>query len=581
MRRKKSLFKRLLVGLAALFLIGSAYTWYKEGQFYDYLETLNTRYAYRKRLGDVSVYLRKRYDQDFTARISIDASAINSKKPTHALVELAHLIRALVKVPTNQGLFLMFDSNPDSSEWLEGFNTCEMLLKAITYYKKETTRPVFAFSREFNIKSYFIASAADEIITTPQSRLYTTRDMQSFFEEQVGGESTPLEENFEEDRKIVINKPSWDSAKLSGTISVGKYKRIMPHKDWFANSCTRLDFFEKKVQENRKKQFGGRSYQRQVRNVPNKAKEDSIPTSIMLRASEAQELGFVDKIVAYKGLNAHIQERCGGAVIENLTWDNASDIPSFVPLSRKTYIHGYLPIVKQETIDIIYIQGKIGDKEAEILTPLLKMAAIHPYVKGVILVINTPGGSVKACDKICGYVNEIAQHKPIIAYVQNQCCSGGYQIASQTNRIIAHKTASIGSIGCTITLNSFSEEEETKRTAKKCYIEFIQYVARKRHKICNMTRARYEQELIATQARTFFAAKAKKKKLIDDIGDLQDALAMMKDRVDENCEVFYHAPLPKAPTNKKKAWAHYNKETFKNLLAWYMKVQSYSKRFLG
>jgi len=79
---------------------------------------------------------------------------------------------------------------------------------------------------------------------------------------------------------------------------------------------------------------------------------------------------------------------------------------------------------------------------------LLK-AAEDPGLAGVIIRINSPGGTIAASDTIYHEIMSFKEKKkiPVYAYVTELAASGGYYVASACDRIIASPTAITGSIG--------------------------------------------------------------------------------------------------------------------------------------
>jgi protease-4 len=70
-------------------------------------------------------------------------------------------------------------------------------------------------------------------------------------------------------------------------------------------------------------------------------------------------------------------------------------------------------------------------------------------IAGVIVRINSPGGSVSASDAIYHEIMSFRQKKkvPVYAYIMELGTSGGYYVACASDRIIASPTAITGSIG--------------------------------------------------------------------------------------------------------------------------------------
>lgn len=120
---------------------------------------------------------------------------------------------------------------------------------------------------------------------------------------------------------------------------------------------------------------------------------------------------------------------------------------------------------KQHTA-IVEVFGVIANGEvanADAIIEGLREAVEDKKTKGVILNINSPGGSPVQS----GYVyEEIRRLKvkhpemPIYAVVGDICASGGYYIASAADEIYVHKSSMIGSIGVLMNGFGFSDVME-------------------------------------------------------------------------------------------------------------------------
>lgn len=77
----------------------------------------------------------------------------------------------------------------------------------------------------------------------------------------------------------------------------------------------------------------------------------------------------------------------------------------------------------------------------------LKEAEESPQVRAVILSVNSPGGSVGATKRIYTEVLELRKKKPVISVISEIAASGGYYIASASDKIFAFDSSLIGSIG--------------------------------------------------------------------------------------------------------------------------------------
>jgi protease-4 len=101
---------------------------------------------------------------------------------------------------------------------------------------------------------------------------------------------------------------------------------------------------------------------------------------------------------------------------------------------------------------VIEIEGEIGPKQeasAEFIVAAAKAAFEDAGAQGVVLLINSPGGSpVQA-----GIINDELKRlkakykKPLYAVVEESCASAAYYIAASADRIFVDKASIVGSIG--------------------------------------------------------------------------------------------------------------------------------------
>lgn len=115
---------------------------------------------------------------------------------------------------------------------------------------------------------------------------------------------------------------------------------------------------------------------------------------------------------------------------------------------------------------LVDVQGVIddgSDASADNIINSLRAAFESPGTVGVILRINSPGGSpVQA-----GYVNDeitrlraVYPDTPLYAVVTDMCASGGYYIAAAADKIYADKASIVGSIGVLMDNFGFVEAME-------------------------------------------------------------------------------------------------------------------------
>lgn len=103
----------------------------------------------------------------------------------------------------------------------------------------------------------------------------------------------------------------------------------------------------------------------------------------------------------------------------------------------------------------ITLEGPIFEV-ADILDEL-ERARTHNDIKGVLFVINSPGGAVAPSIEIAEAIKRLQHEKPVVVYGSGMLASGGYYAAIWANEIIANPGAMIGSIGVIMQGANFSE----------------------------------------------------------------------------------------------------------------------------
>lgn len=112
---------------------------------------------------------------------------------------------------------------------------------------------------------------------------------------------------------------------------------------------------------------------------------------------------------------------------------------------------------------MISIDGVIeagGENSADNIISALGDAFDSPHAKGVILRINSPGGSPVQAGMIADEIKRLRAldpSKPVAVVVEDICASGGYYIAAAADRIYVDKASLVGSIG--VIMDSFGVTE--------------------------------------------------------------------------------------------------------------------------
>ena len=93
----------------------------------------------------------------------------------------------------------------------------------------------------------------------------------------------------------------------------------------------------------------------------------------------------------------------------------------------------------------ISVSGFIAGSEST--AKLMKRVGDSDAVKGVVVSINSPGGTTTGSEEIFRNLRALAAKKPIVAFVDGTAASGAYITAIAADHIVARETSLVGSIG--------------------------------------------------------------------------------------------------------------------------------------
>lgn len=115
-------------------------------------------------------------------------------------------------------------------------------------------------------------------------------------------------------------------------------------------------------------------------------------------------------------------------------------------------------------VDVSGIIAEGTDTNADAIIEGLRAAVKDEGTQGIILHVNSPGGSPVQSAYVYDEVRRIKQakpHLPIYAVVSDICASGGYYIASAADAIYANPASIVGSIG--VIMNGFGFVEAMQK----------------------------------------------------------------------------------------------------------------------
>ena len=406
-----------------------------------------------------------------------------------------------------------------------GFATLREVRQGIEQFQA-SNKPIIAYETAWNERSYYLISAADEILLNPSGLL----ELNGFSAESMFFAGA-LE-------KYGIGVSA---------IRAGQYKSAI-------EPFTRSDRSpEEKAQT---EELLGELWQEFIettassRDLTATALQNIVDRQGLLLPQEAIEMGLIDGM-AYGDevigkLHKLTEEETDESSFRHVSMaDYASD------LDRNNSGFG----ASKPNVAVVYAEGNIVNGEGELgqiggdrFARLLRDIRLDKEIEAVVLRVNSPGGSATAADKIAREIQLIKDDKPVIVSMGNLAASGGYLIATHSDRIFAAPNTITGSIGVFGLFPNFQgianrngitwdvvktgeyadigtvsrpptddELAIAQRFVDQVYDDFLQNVTDSR------PLSRNELEPIA-QGRVWSGIKAQSLGLVDEMGGLEDAI---------------------------------------------------------
>jgi len=235
-----------------------------------------------------------------------------------------------------------------------------------------------------------------------------------------------------------------------------------------------------------------------------------------------------------------------------------------------------------ERIAVIYAVGIITSGESvndsavgqtvgsDTVVRYLRRAADDSSIRAIVLRIDSPGGSAIASDVIWREVMLTREKKPVIASMSDVAASGGYYIAMPAHAIVAQPSTLTGSIGVVMmkyvidgTFDKLGVNVESVSQGRyaQMFSPVRPFSPEERARVAQLMQATYDtfvekaasgrnttpEEIDAVgQGRVWTGRQAKQIGLVDELGGLDRALALAKQRAniaqDEEVELVVFPP---------------------------------------
>lgn len=396
---------------------------------------------------------------------------------------------------------------------------------------KKSGKKIYAYGDVYTLGTYYVASVADKVFLNPYGEIAvqglgsTTMFLKGLFDK--------LGVEFQ-----VVKVGTFKSA-VEPYISTQMSGPARAQLDTLFS--TMWDYMKKGICENRKK-------------LTSSEIDSLVNNGLTFSSAEmAVKAGLVDEAVYERTMDERLAKLID-VDKKKLNFVSPSTLTGQIP-----WTDAYS---SKNNIAVLYATGEIVDGAStginyQKLVPIITQLADDDNIKGLVLRVNSPGGSAFGSDQIGEALDYFqSKKKPLAVSMGDYAASGGYWISCGADRIFADPLTITGSIGIfglipnvkgladkfgvnleTVATNPeanfptlYSPMDEKQLAIMQKYVDngynrFIKRVAKGR----KMSEARVRQ---IAEGRVWNAMKAKEIGLVDELGSLNNAIEWTAKKAD-------------------------------------------------
>jgi protease-4 len=391
---------------------------------------------------------------------------------------------------------------------------------------KQSGKPVYAYLRNATMREYYLATAADKIYMAPEDEL----DVKGLRAE------------------LMYFKGTLDKVGVTLEFEhVGKYKDA---PDQFTKTSPSPETLE--VTNEILDQYYGNMVQviSEGRKLPPGAVRGVIDQGPFI-GKNALDSGLVDGLIfedeMLSQLNTNLKttlKKIGARSYSKAAGAEPSGRP------RIAYVTGDGEITRGDPNEDVSDSGITAFS----MVKQLRQVADDSSIKGAIVRVDSPGGDGIASDDILHEMKLLSKKKPVLISMSDLAASGGYFIAMTGDPVLAYSNTLTGSIGVffgkvnlsglydklgiktqLLTRGRFADidsetkpltQEEKDKVQKEIQVFYRGFVER----VAEARKRPYDQVEPLAQGRVWLGAQAKMNGLVDEIGGLDRAVDMIKQR---------------------------------------------------
>lgn len=530
--------------LASLALIGACVVW-TYNKYSDYQDAKGPNIDFESFL---VINLNDTYVDSMSAATAMDRSSLFAGSKSQP-VSMLYALKAIQDAQVNPAIKGIFIYNVNKGTDLSYAGLSELRNTLVTF--KTSKKPIFAYLNSLCIKDYYLCSLADRITIHPMSIADLTG---------ISMETSYL----------------GNALKQYGIgVQVGKAGRYKSFPEQLTQD--KMSPEDREQRECLLNTFWNslRSEIQQARSIDN---WDACVASGLLNSKAVLDAQLVDAVEYLDETVANMRK----------IGQEDSETHTFKQISLNTYANNLTDkqaITTKEAhkkLAVIYIEGMIVDgigtpKQAgseQIARDIAKLR-FDKEVAGVLVRVNSPGGSAFASERIQRELSLLKKEKPLVVSMSHLAASGGYWVSTEADAIFATPytiTGSIGAFSLHFDLQKIGNEHgvtwDTAEIGKYANISTIsrpktpeelalidttthpiyQYFL---EKVASGRKLSLESVEALAEGRIWSGIDAKEKQLVTHLGSIGTAL----DHLASICNLpknycYYEAPEPKSSIQK-------------------------------
>jgi protease IV len=100
-------------------------------------------------------------------------------------------------------------------------------------------------------------------------------------------------------------------------------------------------------------------------------------------------------------------------------------------------------LIPQPKVGLIYLSTSIDAYSARDLNTQIEYARTHPEISAVVLVLDSPGGTVVDTEAVYLELLKLRKTKPVVASIDSMAASGAYYLTAGSDYAFAKPTSEV------------------------------------------------------------------------------------------------------------------------------------------